>query len=198
VRRIATVLYEDQGVPNRKFGPHEFVLACVFDRADGERYKLSGAFDGIPKKGNLQVRTALRDEFEILARDGRHVFALFDSDQVRRLIGIPGSSSLDEVRTQILSGHPDPTRAHVHFLDRNLESVLRGLEECRFSHPRLHDALDKDLNARDLVLLEASKDSHRETRRCVLDRLRGLLAMVDHLVSLALQNVAGTRDSRND
>lgn len=80
-----TVLWEDRrGAASKGFGPHELLLTCVADDLGIAREALKERILSHPRKGNTNVRKALRNELPRYTNHGP-VIAVVDSDQLHDL-----------------------------------------------------------------------------------------------------------------
>jgi hypothetical protein len=184
-----TILYEDQAVGGnvRDFGPHIFVTQLVCDRL-GIR-NLRDQLHGVPKKGASNLRIECRCERPRFGRDGRHVFAVYDDDQVRALVKLPPSACKHEVKNILRAECPLGDRLIIVLLERNIESVVEGICECdpaivprevqdrALRHKRMID--------RDIVLKNAAMPTpeRRRLRERVLEKVPSLAYLIDKVVA---------------
>jgi hypothetical protein len=183
---IVTVLYEDQSAARpTNYGPHILLLACVADARGEELWSLRGRVDGIPKKGDTKLRTALRDDGDLLATRGPLV-AMFDDDRVRRCYDLPKGACKREVldaACREATGSPS-----VVLLHRNMEDVVKAA--CAALHRTapaakpgpeerdriLHRAASAERNVRDAILVAVPSFARLvET----VDRLLIILDLID-------------------
>jgi hypothetical protein len=159
------ILYEDRSGPRNRFGLHLLVEACVADLV-GKRTPI----DGRPLKGNRNVKKSSENP-ERIGRHGEPVVALYDSDRAYELVGLTRQASREEVQAALRSASHRPDQLRVFLLDENQETVVRAAGDCDHSIDRdqLKRALEKDINARDLVLQKAA--SSKATRECVKERV---------------------------
>ncbi|MFH0902366.1 MAG: hypothetical protein V2A73_17170 [Pseudomonadota bacterium] len=134
---IITILWEDQrGVESKGFGPHELLLSCLADdmllppgqdqadRFECFRRHLKGVVRSIPQKGNSNVRKALQQNGERLARSGP-VFAVVDRDKIRELWKNQESIPMDCMTAIRGRFHQDaPGKYDLVFLEQNVETLL--------------------------------------------------------------------------
>jgi hypothetical protein len=81
-----TVLWEDQrGGQLKGFGPGELLVSCVADELEADRAWISKHVSSHPKKGNGNVRRALREDLGLLIKHGP-VIAVIDRDKVSELL----------------------------------------------------------------------------------------------------------------
>jgi hypothetical protein len=194
----ATVLYEDQLGPNRAFGLHTLVEACVFDIVNGQRYQLTNCLEARPMKGDGNLLKSARNDVEKIAADGRRVFAVFDNDKIRIRLGLSKAASDMEVETAIRQGaRCDASLLAVILLKENTESVLAAARDCHgaLDQELLHDAIDqKDLNARDIVLKRvAASATSKQIRDCVLSRVPSVGVLVSQLVGICRSSLFAMR-----
>jgi len=162
---LFTILYEDQRGPRQGFGLHALVKACVFDAINGERHRVEGSLgDHRPLKGVENVLKACRDEFELIAADGRTVIAVIDNDQIRRHLKLPRTAADDLVEREIRRGCKAPDRLAIVLLKQNMESVLDAAAACDpgLDSGRIERAIrHKDMLERDAILVELSRERAR-------------------------------------
>jgi len=200
-RVAVTVLYEDQrDRRGEQFGLHRFAMACLFDRVNGLRYDVEARVDAQAKKGAGNLLRACREDAALIAADGRRIVAVFDDDHVRDLLGRrlrAGRGAADEeVVSAILDGaNVTAETLQVILLRRSTETVLEAVRDCDPSLPveQVERAIRrKDLTARDLVLVAASRGERRAVRDCVLAKVPSFSALVDHLEGVVRPLLAAT------
>jgi hypothetical protein len=194
-----TILYEDQGNRKQGFGLHALVKACVFDVVDGERYRVEGSLRSyLPLKGVSNVLKECRENFDIIAADGRSVVAVIDDDKVRGHLRLPKTAPDDHVEREIKRGCPAPERLFIALLKKNTESVLEAAAACNptHNHERMERAVrHKDLFARDAILSELAWERARAQRDCILGKMPSLKTLVDVLASMLLPGEAPAKAS---
>jgi hypothetical protein len=178
-----TILYEDQRGQRHGFGLHALVKACVFDAINGDRHRVERMLDDArPLKGVTNVLRACRQDFDLLAADGRTVVAVVDDDVIRDHLKLPHHVADAKVEQEIRKGCCAPERLFVALLHQNTESVIEAAAACdpSLDAKRIARAVRyKDLLERDAILVEMSRERARSLRDCVLGRmpsLRGLIA----------------------
>jgi hypothetical protein len=180
--RQVIVLYEDQRqAKTSSFGPHELVKACVFDRVDGDRDKFEAALrEYRPLKGNSRVLEHCR-RLDRIATRGQHVIAVFDGDQMWRILNLPKSVSSKEI-AQTVKGLSDlPDKLTVVLLDKNVESLLSAAMKCspviaaRYSSENLKSPL-----MRDRILGIAAREP--SLRQQLLAEVPSLATLCDELI----------------
>lgn len=89
-----TILWEDQrGGQLKGFGPGELLVSCVADELETDRARISKHVSSYPKKGNGNVRRALRQDLGLLIKHGP-VIAVIDRDKVSELLNTLPSTPL--------------------------------------------------------------------------------------------------------
>lgn len=212
-QRVVTVCYEDRGGDRKEFGLHNLLLACLEDRRTAankvhllDRWILAQCVEKQPKKGDSRLLQAVCRRLEVTAPDCHSVVALFDDDQVRRLLGMKGEATgesvVSEIRRRSAAASPGSRldKLQVVLLERNMETVLReaasalqaaGLPsehaaKVKRGHkpkPDVRDALLGDLAKRGQT--EGEQAARRQVRASVLKRipsLEALVALVDSLL----------------
>ncbi len=179
------ILYEDQRGPTRDFGLHQLVAACVFDVVDGQRHLLQRALDGRPMKGDSQLLKSCREDVPDISPGGDPVVALFDNDNVRRLLKLPREADLETVVREIKKGAVAAEQLHVFLLVENMESLIQAAGACdsAISKEVLASALRKNLAARDVVLKGAARGDRRSVRDCMLAKVPSLKRVIEHCAS---------------
>jgi len=157
----AVVLYEDSRAPTNRFGPHEFVMACVADRFVGTpRHDLERIVACMPMNGAAKVIKAVRFGHQRLARSGESLIVVLDSDRIARHLGLEGGACKARLRAGLISGiESSAVTPQCVFLERNTEDLVRivaAVIDCAPGH--IDEACDrKNLNARDTILTRAAK-----------------------------------------
>ncbi|WP_434043669.1 MULTISPECIES: hypothetical protein [Sorangium] len=185
-RPRVTVLYEDQRGSRQGFGLHALVKACVFDIINGDRAWLErdALGDHRPLKGAGNLLRTCREDIDLIAADGRRVFAVFDDDKIRVLLRLPSRASDARVEQEIRKGCRTPDRLVVALLKQNTESVLAAAGECdvSISSERIERALrNKDLLERDAIFFDLARERSRPARDCVLRKVPSLKKLVELL-----------------
>jgi hypothetical protein len=178
---VATVLYEDkmQVGSGGAFPPHDFVLAMVADRTGRSLWELRGLVDKNPRNGVAKLLADVR-RTSLLAGNGR-LCVLVDRDRVAEHLGLPRNAS-DEAVTEVLCGRSDaPEKLSVHFLDPNMEGLMRSIAECA---PGVAAPVGKDHNTRDVFLNRAAFALAPAVRDCVGGKQRSLRELVTLLAEL--------------
>lgn len=194
---IATVLYEDQRGPTNEFGLHRLVVACVWDRVtiarpELQRFELEKLLkDARPLKGSGNLLTACRRDAQLISHKGQPLFAVFDNDEVRRLLRLPADAEETVVAQKILEGSTAPERVRVHLLRENMESVVTAVRECApsLTPEAVANALAKSLSDRDIVLRAVAREERRVVRDCVLQRVPSLARMIDDLARVVTERL---------
>lgn len=187
-----TVLYEDKRGPTPEFGLHRFITACIIDEIDGDYHRVEQSLSAHQCKGDSKLLAKCRDEIDDISRTGCPVIAVFDNDQVRRLLQLPANATDAQVREKIWKDKTGDTPLCIVLLKENTESVLRAIGACMpgIDPGLLAKAVDRKLlNERDIVFRKAAKAQQRATRDCVLQAnpsLKEMVAGLCHLLTAAL------------
>lgn len=183
-----TILYEDQRGQRQGFGLHTLVKACVFDVINGERHRVEGALsDYRPLKGVDNVLKACRQDFDLIAADGRTLVAILDSDAIRSKLKLPKAATDAHVEQAIRKGCQAPERLLVVLIKENTESVIEAAAACDpgIDRGRVERAVKhKELLERDAILTEISWERARALRDCVLGKVPSLQSLVELLLRL--------------
>lgn len=171
------VLWEDKANgPIDRFGPHQFLVACVAARLVAiDRYELmrSQIISGKPCGGNGNVLRELGHG--PLGNSVRHVIAVLDTDKLHhRVPGISARSAVADTEYNAWSDaagieirkHASATvqdKLAICLLDRNLETLLSLVGHGTSALPA---ALKKELLERDKVLHRAAADQTLVHRSC--------------------------------
>jgi hypothetical protein len=174
--RIA-ILYEDELGPTSKFPLHMLVGACIGDALGFTMKDIEPYMRALPKKGNSKLLSACRTETPRMPE--RHIFALFDADQIHRLLGVRGDTSFPDLLDQLRSRVPDE-RVRIFLLERNTETVVGATADCLgLPRPEIKSKVN-----RDDFLARAAWDHSRASRDCIRDKVPTFAAFVDALVPL--------------
>ena len=168
-------------------------MSCVYDEVDGDRRIFERLLvDCRPMKGSNKLLNACRRDIDLIAADGRKVFAVFDADRIRSLLRLPADATDAEVLQEILERKED-SRLEAFLLERNLETVIEQIRECdsagSISDDLFQRALEKQPHHRDLVFKQSSAMANKTMRSCVLDMnssLRRIVMRISYLVSVSL------------
>ncbi len=176
----AAVLYEDSAAGQPiAFGPHRLALQCLADRLQQPAWDLDRALHGQPKKGNAQLRRACRDAR--LYDASRVVIAVYDDDQVRRMLGLSTGACKSEVREKLRAESPVAERLHVVLLQRNMEALVRAACECSGLTPPA--GRKPSPTERDRILAAVTDPSQRHDRECLLEQVPSFAYLVDKLAA---------------
>lgn len=173
----ATVLWEDQRGPTNNFGPHELLLALVYDVKDGDPHRLRKVIEGRQMKGDSKVLKSFREGGADIACDGRHLIAVFDDDRVRNLLHLRGDTTEAEVVEKIRKdATAPPDRSSIVLLKRNVETIIEAAGGCdpSLNPATLGKAKAKDRLARDQILTHVAWHSDRRVRDCVVEAVPSL------------------------
>ena len=190
--RKVVVLYEDQvGGVVTDYGPHVLVKQCVCDRLKLDPWSLK-TIAAVPRNGNGNVYKDCASQPPKIGRDGSFVVAVYDYDHVRDMkqLGLPRAACKRDTREALLKACPWRERLVVVFLDRNIETIIEAICACdptlATEDQRRRALVNKDLNARDIILRAASAPTPARLalRNCVFQRVPSLQYLVDKLVQI--------------
>jgi hypothetical protein len=173
--RVATVLYEDkmQVGSGGAFPPHDFVLAMVSDLTGQTVWDLRELVDKNPRNGVSKLIADVQ-RTSLLAGEGR-LCVLVDRDRVAEQLGLQKTASEAAVVAALHQRSDAPEKLSVHFLEPNLEGMMRSIEECA---PAESAPATKDHNSRDIYLNRAAFALSAAVRDCVKGKQPSLGAMV--------------------
>lgn len=192
MKPLVKIMYEDQQAADASdLGLHLLVSRCVLERLgwrDERWYELRRHLIGQAKKGDAKLLAACQNPNE--ARNFRHVFAVFDDDQVRAIkpLALSPSACKLQVRTAILATSPYRNDLGVVLLGRNMESVVTAVQRCK----GLEAAQKKlKLPERDAVLASiAWRREDEPLRACVLQAVPSLEYLVERLAKILRAGIA--------
>jgi hypothetical protein len=184
---VATVLYEDkmQVGSGGTFPPHDFILAMVAELTGTEVWNLRKLVDKNPRNGVSKLIGDLRFTSR-LAAEGK-LCIVVDRDRVAEQLGMPKRSAETEVTAKLLEKSDAPEKLSVHYLDPNMEGLLRSIEECE---PTMPAPLTKDHNSRDIYLNRAAFSRNKSLFDCVKGKQPSIGALVGILANLCTEAVA--------
>jgi hypothetical protein len=179
-----TVLYEDQRA-KEAFGPHELLLGMVADATGLPWHQLGKRATAIALNGVDKLLAALKDakHWARMAPGRRPVLAIVDADEVRKRVGTASMSSAT-IEERIRKTCSQPDRLTVVLLENNLETVIEAIRDCdprkTLDEELVAEAMDKDINARDLLLQKVGRDAtRRDLRDCVRKKVPSLNKAVE-------------------
>lgn len=181
------VLYEDSRPAQGNFGPHDFFLACVADDRGSSLYALKRQALANPLNGVDKLLQTLQDLDSVnrLGPGGCPILAIVDADKVREHLDSPANTTAEAIASQIRNDSSDPLRVTVVLLERNLESVVEAMRDCK--EPALTliaGALRKNLNDRDHLFESVGRDpGRRGIRDCVRKKVPSVEQVVKALAS---------------
>lgn len=178
---VATVLYEDKMRvgSNGTFPPHDFVLAMVADLTGHAVWDLRRRVFPNPRNGVDKLIADLK-RTRFLAESGM-LCILVDRDRVAAHLKLPKSASEDEIIAALRERSDAPEKLSVHFLDPNMEGLMRSIEACA---PNERAPSTKGHNARDVYLKHAAYKLSAAVRDCVKGKQPSLGALVELLADL--------------
>jgi len=109
------------------------------------------------------------------------VCILVDRDKIAERLGLSKGAPEPEVVAKLVEMTDAPGKLYVHFLDNNIEDLMRSIEECAPSAPR---PKEKDPNARDIYLKKAAFALNGTVRDCVQTKQASLGALAALLAEL--------------
>ena len=179
--RVATVLYEDKMQPGSggAFPPHDLLLAMVKDLTGKDVWDLRKFIDKNPRKGIGNLITDLK-RTSLLAGAGK-LCIVVDRDRVAEHLGLDRTAPEVDVTAQLEARSDDPEKLSVHYLDPNMEGLMRSIQECApgESAPR-----GKDHNSRDIYLNRAAFALTAAVRDCVKGKQPSLGTLAEMLAGL--------------
>lgn len=178
---VATVLYEDkmQVGSGGVFPPHDFVLAMVADLTGQTIWDLRGLVDKNPRNGVTKLIADVT-RTSLLAGSGK-LCVLVDRDRVAEHLGLPKNAPEAVVTAALFERSDAPDKLSIHFLDPNIEGLMRSIAECAPTEPA---PATKDHNSRDLYLNRAAFALAPAVRDCVKHRQPSLSALAVLLAEL--------------
>lgn len=178
---VATVLYEDkmQVGASGAFPPHDFVLSMVGDRTGKGVWELRGLVEKNPRNGVSKLIADVK-RTSLLAGGGK-LCLLVDRDRIAEHVGLPKNSSEAAVIAELHKRSDAPAKLSVHFLDPNIEGLMRTIAECAPAAPA---PTSKDHNSRDVYLNRAAFSLDAVVRACVAGKQPSLARLVDELAAL--------------
>lgn len=187
---LAVILYEDERGPQREFGLHMLILACVADDLGRDPYEIKKWFEPRPMNGVNKVLESCRRDVRRIAARGERVFALIDDDHVREHVpGMDARADAPAVEAAIKASSNAPEQLEVILLHKNTESVVEAAKLCDPSLPdtTVREALRKDRVQRDRIFHRVALGA-REFRTCI----RGKIPAIEKLVELLVAITRGT------
>ena len=179
--QVATVLYEDKMRVGSggAFPPHDFVLAMVADLTGQTVWDLRRLVDKNPRNGVSKL-VADVSRTSLLAGRGK-LCVLVDRDRIAEHLGLPKNAAESAVTTALYERSDAPGKLSVHYLDPNIEGLMRSIEECAKAEPA---PTAKNHNARDLYLNRAAFALPDTVRDCVKGKQPSLGALAELLAEL--------------
>lgn len=179
--RVATVLYEDkmQVGSGGAFPPHDLVLAMVADRTGQPVWALRDLVDKNPRNGVGKLIADVK-RTSLLAGRGT-LCVLVDRDRVAEHLGLSKGVSEAAVIASLRERSDAPDKLSVHFLDPNLEGLMRSIAECAPTEPA---PAAKDHNSRDVYLNRAAFTLAAAVRDCIQGKQPSLGTLVVLLAEL--------------
>lgn len=188
---IATVLYEDQmqSGANGSFPLHDLVMRFVEDLINGQTWRLNKLVFKNPRKG---INNVVKDlAFTDMIAGAGDLFLLVDRDRIARHLNLSANATDADVIRELQNRSNAPKKLRVFFLYQNLEGLLRDVNTCdpELLPIEMESALAKNLNDRDLVLLEVKKAANVELRRCIGNNQQGLSGLASALANLVTTTI---------
>ncbi|MBM4395725.1 MAG: hypothetical protein FJ087_08545 [Deltaproteobacteria bacterium] len=169
------VLYEDRiGPAAKQFGPHDLLCSCIADGVGISVWELIRDIAYVPLKGNGNLRNACVD-VERFRTKGETVVAVFDDDEIRRLLALPADSCKPAVKAAVGS-HPGLV---VVLVERNIETLVDlAADATGCARPD-----KKDRTARDSILNRVAFGDER-IRTSLLGKSESLRYLVRRVTEL--------------
>jgi hypothetical protein len=183
VSLAAVILYEDARGPEKGFGLHALVLACVADELGAEMFSLAKRLDGRPLNGVTNLLQSCR-RTSLLAPRGQKVFAVIDEDHVRDHLPGMDPRAEEEVVVRAIKGQSDaPMQLEIILLKKNTETVIEAAKHCddRLPAAAVEQALRKHLAQRDRILNNVARAGSRAVRDCIRAKVPALERLVTSL-----------------
>lgn len=188
LKRVITA-YEDQTESVADFGPHRLLVACIADRKIADRLEVERALrDHRTMKGSAKLLRVCREDAADITRGGQPVVAIFDNDEVRRLLKLRNDAPDGDVTASIRQGSTAPALVNPVLLEENLETLVRNIESSdpAIDPDLIRRALDKKLAARDVVFKAAAREANRHVRDLILVANPSLKKIIDVVTQLLL------------
>jgi hypothetical protein len=178
---VATVLYEDkmQVGSGGAFPPHDFVLAMVADVTGHTVWDLRQLVEKNPRNSVSKLIGDLK-RTSLLAGSGQ-LCLVVDRDRIAEHVGLPKNAAEVDVTKALRARSDAPDRLSVHYLDPNIEGLMRSIEGCS---PGERAPTSKDHNSRDLYLNRAAFALAKAVRDCVKRKQPSLGNLVTLLAGL--------------
>jgi hypothetical protein len=131
-----TILYEDRRGDRKEFGLHDFVCQCVVDRCnlheslDEVRNNLLGC---VPVKGSGNLRKRCQQDLKRLADRNMRVFAVFDEDQVSRLVNLQGTPCRPLVCKCLATDCHPADKLEIVLIRKNIETVMATIRDSNLT-----------------------------------------------------------------
>ncbi|MBA3550135.1 MAG: hypothetical protein H0T76_26960 [Nannocystis sp.] len=192
MKPLVKIMYKDQQAADASdLGLHLLVSRCVLERLGWKEerwYELRRHLIGQAKKGDAKLLAACQNANE--ARNFRHVFAVFDDDEVRTIkpLALSPNACKVQVRAAILATSPYRNDLGVVLLGQNMESVVAAVQRCKCAA-----VPEKKLKLpeRDAVLASiAWREEDAPRRACVLQAVPSLEYLVARLAKIIGAGVA--------
>jgi hypothetical protein len=190
------VLYEDQlsNAQVLNYGPHKFLLNCLFDRTDvkakyPEMYLLGREVEPLPCKGNANVKVQLEKNLAAFDYSQIAPIVCLDMDRAYRLFNLSSSACKLAIKDQFWNGLNVPLVSGFVLLDRNLEDVLKWSRKngADFTDAQFKSAVeDKNLQDRDTLLLKAARDQNVRRSLAVGDAMPSFRRLVEKTAAILL------------
>ena len=178
MRAEVVILYEDEFGQVKDFALHRLVTACVADTLGRSKQDVAPLLRAVPKKGDSKLLDACLREAPRMRE--ANVFALFDSDNLHRLLGLSGDTQLADQLAALRSRLPDEGRPRVFLLERNTETLVAAAADCLGREP----PSGKSKLDRDKLLASAAWDYSRASRDCIRERVASFDAFIAELTPL--------------
>lgn len=188
LKRVITA-YEDQTESVSDFGPHRLLVACIADSQIADRLEVERALhDRRTMKGSAKLLRVCREDAADITRGGHPLVAIFDNDEVRRLLTLPNDAPEGRVIASIREGSTAPTLVNPVLLEENLETLVRNIKSSdpAIDPDLIRRALDKKLAARDVVFKAAAKEANRHVRDRILIANPSFKRIIDVVTQLLL------------
>jgi hypothetical protein len=171
------IFYEEERSDEREFSLHSLVVVALAERLGRPEAEVKAQLRPFPAKGNSNLLRIC--EFDVVDMRERCFVALFDADELHRLVKLPHGSTHAALVAALRQRCPDP-RLHFMLLDRNTETLVDASAECLeqpLPEVKTHLVRDK--------LFRALARALPSARDCVREKVPSFAAFIDRVAELA-------------
>jgi len=185
------ILYEDQRGDRGEFGFHRFICQLVIDRTNlpGTVYEIERDLISChPLKGAEKVWSLCKRDLPRLANRVKKVIAVFDQDQLPRIVGLSGNQCRSTLRAALAEPCSPKESLEFVLLDQNMESVIKSIRDsglASFIDNHVFDgALRKNHLKRDSLFIQCALNTTPELRSRLLNQHKDVKRLVDKIVEI--------------